>query len=367
MDRARQWPADLPRLLRPTRRKWSGIAHSTTISRLRKRFAQGGSSEPPRDNRERMTQFMFETFNVSAMYEAAETVLFLCASGRTTDIAMDTGDGVSHTTVPIYEGCTLLHAILCLAGRDFAGYPMKNVTERECFFTAATERVFVRDVKEKLRYIGADYDTVLKSTAGTDQEKTYVFPDENIVTVVPNVSVSRKYCSSHTVPIYESHTLHHAILRWPGRDLTEYLMKHLTEQGHYLSAAAERKIARDVKDKPCYICLDFRHRAQNRPRKWTRRRPTSLHTKTSSPSAPNVDVARKCCSCQVSMVQEQRITQHFSPEQHEVRRFTSVKSCTPCRADKWHDHVQRDFREHDKGTDGVVSIHDEDKVFASPV
>ena len=38
---------------------------------------------------------------------------------------------------------------------------------------------------------------------------------------------------------------------------------------------------------------------------------------------------------------------------------TSAKSCTPCRAVKWHDHVPRNFCEHDKGIDGVVSIHDE--------
>ena len=32
-----------------------------------------------------------------------------------------------------------------------------------------------------------------------------------------------------------------------------------------------------------------------------------------------------------------------------------------------HEHVPRDFQEHDKGIDGVVSIHDEIKVVAPPV
>jgi len=128
---------------------------------------------------------MFETFSAPAMYIAIQAVLALYASGRTTGLVMDSGDGVTHM-VPVFEGYALPRAVkrLDIAGRDLTDYFMKILTERGYSFTTTAEREIIKDVKEKLTFVAMDFDSEMqKASQSNEHEKQYTLPDGNIITI----------------------------------------------------------------------------------------------------------------------------------------------------------------------------------------
>ena len=97
-------------------------------------------------SREQAAEIFFETFGVPALFVSPQATLSLYASGRTTGVVLDSGDGVTHA-VPVYEGYTMPHAItrMDVAGRDVteqlqrllrrSGYTFHTTAEKEVGFS----------------------------------------------------------------------------------------------------------------------------------------------------------------------------------------------------------------------------------------
>ncbi|MFH4981545.1 hypothetical protein AB6A40_008254 [Gnathostoma spinigerum] len=130
----------------------------------------------PKKNRENMTQIMFEKFCVPKMHVDIQAVLSLYASGRTTGVVLDIGDGVTHT-IPIFEGYAMPHAIrrLDLAGRELTHYLRTLLTERGYSFVSSAEYEIVREMKEKMCYVAKNFTQELRSSRGVEEE--YELPD----------------------------------------------------------------------------------------------------------------------------------------------------------------------------------------------
>ena len=83
-----------------------------------------------------MTEIMFETFEVPALYLASQAVLSLYSSGITTGVVLDSGDSVTHA-IPVHDGYTIPHTVERndLAGRDLTDYMDKLLNEVELNLT----------------------------------------------------------------------------------------------------------------------------------------------------------------------------------------------------------------------------------------
>ncbi|KAI4175838.1 MAG: hypothetical protein Q9188_003837 [Gyalolechia gomerana] len=111
----------------------------------------------PRSNRDTAAQLLFETFNVPAIYTSIQAVLSLYASGRTTGVVLDAGDGVSHA-VPVYEGFAMPNSIrrIDVAGRDVTEQMQLLFRKSGLVFHTSAEKEVVRAIKEKTCYVAPD-------------------------------------------------------------------------------------------------------------------------------------------------------------------------------------------------------------------
>jgi len=139
----------------------------------------------PKKNRAQLVQTMFETFNFQGVQCSIQAVLTLYAQGLLTGVVVDSGDGVTHV-VPVCEGTCEPRNIqrLDVAGRHLTEYLIKLLLHRGYTFNRTADFEVVREIKEKVCYVGYDLALEKKLALETTTVKAkYTLPDGREINV----------------------------------------------------------------------------------------------------------------------------------------------------------------------------------------
>jgi len=139
----------------------------------------------PKQNREKMVECMFEKYGFLGCYISIQAVLVMYAQGLLTGVVVDSGDGVTHI-VPVYEGFSLPHLTkrIDVAGRDVTRYLIRLLQLRGYAFNRTADFETVRQIKEKLCYVG--YDLALEKRLALETTvlvEQYTLPDGRVIKV----------------------------------------------------------------------------------------------------------------------------------------------------------------------------------------
>ncbi|EFC37569.1 hypothetical protein NAEGRDRAFT_74761 [Naegleria gruberi] len=118
----------------------------------------------PKEEREKITQIMFETFNAPSFYLANDSVLSAFASGKLNAVVVNMGEEETQI-VPMFEGNALPYAssTIELGGRHITDYLINLVKLNGHGVESFAEKEIVRDLKEKKCYVAKDYDQEMES------------------------------------------------------------------------------------------------------------------------------------------------------------------------------------------------------------
>lgn len=107
-----------------------------------------------RPQRSKWAQLVFEEQQHPALLFANQGLLSLYASGNTSGIVLDVGDGITQTC-PVFDGYTIREAVrrVDFGGRDVTDYLKTLLRQYGTFFDTSAETDIVRQIKEQRCYV----------------------------------------------------------------------------------------------------------------------------------------------------------------------------------------------------------------------
>ncbi|XP_052770239.1 actin-3-like isoform X2 [Mya arenaria] len=120
--------------------------------------------------RERLTEIMFENFQVPAFYLKDTSSLSLLSAGLETGVVVESGDGCTYTSV-VHEGHVIRQTIpkTFYAGNDVTRYVVEMLKKhKECNNLNGDIIAVAKDIKERLCFVSEDFDADLKLAKSID-------------------------------------------------------------------------------------------------------------------------------------------------------------------------------------------------------
>ncbi|XP_043848253.1 actin, clone 302-like [Dromiciops gliroides] len=138
----------------------------------------------PPENRAKMAEIFFETFQVPALYVALQGLMALYATGKNTGVVLDCGDGVTGV-IPVYEDRCLLQGISRsdFAGKDVTNYLARLLFEKGIHLVNTGNKDIIADIKERLCYVIPDPHERKKEPTIEPSMYNYVLPDGQSVQI----------------------------------------------------------------------------------------------------------------------------------------------------------------------------------------
>lgn len=119
---------------------------------------------------------------------------------------------------------------------------------------------------------------------------------------------------THFVPIFEGFAFPHSIVRvnLAGHDLTEYLLRILSERGLQFNSSSEKEIVRDIKEKLTYMSLDYEMELKESSKS------ASVEMKYEMPDGEVITIGNERFRCPEAMFKPNLLGKEFSGIHEQV-------------------------------------------------